>query len=176
MGASPNPKIRGTALVLVVVALLGYVGAITGLDAGGTGGRIAFAVVATVLLIPGLLLLRSKAPALRTVRLDPRGLVVAVSGAAEDVVPWESMRAFGLRGVGASVEAQQRGLPAPGLVLTVDCVPAAAPAGLRTLEFPQDNGTVRLVLGLTRAQAAALRAQLDEFADRIGALRPTDRS
>ncbi|MEO9138303.1 MAG: hypothetical protein ABI345_04490 [Jatrophihabitans sp.] len=61
-GGAPNPKVRRTGVVLVVLAVLCGGGAVTGWDAPGTAGRIVLGVLAILLVVVGLLLVRSRVP------------------------------------------------------------------------------------------------------------------
>jgi hypothetical protein len=158
---APNPKLRRTGLVLLVLVVLCYVGAATGFDAHGTTGRVLFGVIGTLLLVPAVLLLRSRQPAVTSVRADAAGLAVGVAGRAPVTVPWELMESVWLTRLSPQTGFRfSRG----GYLLGFDYaagaahVPALAPFERAT------HGATRVTIGLTGAQSPALLRDLPSAA------------
>lgn len=148
---TPNRKVRRTGTVLLVLAGLGYVGAATGWDAHGAGGRIVLAVVSTVLLLFGALLFRTRMPAITAIRADRSGLRFEVAGDRTATIAWSDVEAVWLRQLGTIFR---------GYLLHFEYTDQASrPTALRPFERVTSGG-VRVLIGLNSQQAATLRTEL----------------
>ncbi len=148
----PNPKLRRSGAVLVLLAVLCYLGTATGFDAHGTTGRVVLAVVGTVLLVFAVLLLRSKVPGISGLSADERGLTVQLGGVRTESVPWSDID---------SVWLKQLSPIFGGTMLTFVYAAGATPRpGLRAFERRLPDGTMRVLLGLNAAQGEAMRRAL----------------
>lgn len=154
-GSPPNPKVRRTGAVLVVLAVLCGVGAVTGWDAPGPAGRIVLGVVTIVLLVLGLLLWRSRAPRVDTLTADETGLRITVAGQPVELLPWTVIHEVRMPKLGTGVFVRS------GYLLAIDLKRGhPCPARLRPLSVEPDEGPTHLLIGLDKQQASGLRSVL----------------
>jgi len=151
----PNPKVRRAGLVLIMLAGLAFLGAVAGYDAQDATGRIVFGVVGALLLILGVLLVRSRAPRVETIEANSGGLRFTLAGATPETVPWNVVRSLQMPTLSPILG---------GHMLRAEIAPAAVcPPGLRVFGRPQPDGATRILIGLTPAQATRLRVDLPAY-------------
>jgi hypothetical protein len=155
--ATGNPKVRLTGAVLLVLAVLAYVGAATGWDAHGTAGRIVLVVVGTLLLLLGLLLLlRTRTPSVSSVRADPAGLHITVAGNRSTVVKWSAIEAIRVHRISKILG---------GHTLSFRLVDESATVALlRPFEAYAAGGGRQVLIGMTAAQSSDMIRDLPRFA------------
>jgi hypothetical protein len=149
---APNPKVRRTGAVILVLVLLCYVGAGTGFDAHGTVGRIVLLIVGTLLLPIGLALIRTRTPAITALQANRFGMTFVVGHGRAESIPWTDIEAVWLRRLGVVYSGYLLGLQ------YADQAPRLA--ALRSFERPVAEHGARVVIGLNARQATAMRADL----------------
>jgi hypothetical protein len=149
---APNPKVRRAGAVVLLLAVLCYIGAATGFDAHGGSGRIVLLVVGTLLLLLGLALIRAKAPAVTAVRADQTGLTFEVGHGRPESIPWSDIEAVWLRQLGTVFRGSM-------LAFRYTEHASRLPA-LRVFERPVAGGGSRVLIGLNAQQADAMRTEL----------------
>jgi hypothetical protein len=154
--ATGNPKVRLTGAVLLVLAVLAYVGAATGWDAHGTAGRIVLVVVGTLLLLLGLVLLRNRTPKVSSLRADPAGLHITVAGNRSTVVKWSAIEAIRVHRISKILG---------GHTLSFRLVDESATVALlRPFEAYAAGGGRQVLIGMTAAQSSDMIRDLPRFA------------
>lgn len=144
-----NPKVRTTGVVLAVLGVWCWACAIFGIGVSGAGPRVLLAVVGTVFVAVGAMLIRSRTPGLRAVRAAADGLAIDLVDGRRVVVPWSSVEWVRIRDLspifgGAMLEYRY-----------ADGAPRVAELG----PFTRADG--RALLGLPNdASAQALKAEL----------------